>query len=148
MAQVNDVDPDLRALARRVPPERLEYLSPLELQLRAEEAAALLAEAETEGPGHRADRLRRQAKRVLEAMTPAGFALALETYGEQIRQAELDGADHRAARLRSELAELDRMNPQPSPARAVAHAKARLAEIPPAPQVNSITRRFGKRRGR
>ena len=73
MAGVNDVDPDLRALARRVPPERLEYLSPLELTLRCEEASALLAEAETEGPGRKADRLRHQARRVLQALTPEGY---------------------------------------------------------------------------
>src|SRR5204862_303056 len=80
-----DVDPDLRALARRVPPERLEYLSPLELTLRCEEASVLLAEAETEGPGRKADSKRRQAKRVLEALTPAGYSLALATYAQEIR---------------------------------------------------------------
>ena len=144
MAGVNDVDPDLRALARRVPPERLEYLSPFELQLRLEEAAALLAEAETEGPGRKADRLRHQAKRVLQALTPQGYSLALETYAQEIRQARLDGADRRAVVLEQELAELDRMNPQPSPERMIAHAKAVLPPIPP-PQKSRL---FSRRKGR
>lgn len=146
MATVMDVDPDLRALARRVPPDKLQHLGPLELTLRCEEASALLAEADGAGPGHKADRLRHQAKRVLGALTPAGYSLAFQTLGEEIRQAELSGADRRAAVLRAEMAELDRANPQPSPDRVVAHVQAELAQlnIPSAPQRSAMARRFGR----
>lgn len=148
MATVMDVDPDLRALARRVPPETLQRLGPLELTLRCEEASALLAEAEGEGPGRKADRLRSQAKRVLNALTPAGYNLAMQTLGEELRQAQLDGADRKAWALREEMRAIERTNPQPSPDRVLAHVKGELAQlkIPGPPPGSSMSRRFTKKR--
>jgi hypothetical protein len=147
-ASVEDVPADLRALARRVPPERLQYLSAQELADRCAEAAALFGEADTAGPGHKPDRLRRQAKRVLEAMSPAAYNLAMHILAEEKHQAELDGNDARVADLREQARSLDQNHPQPDPAREVARLTAEVARltIPPAPPGSALTRRFGRSR--
>lgn len=149
MATVEDVSPDLRALARRVPVDTIGLLSPLELQLRCEEAAALIAEA-ADSEGRKADRLRSQANRLLKAMSPNGYNLAIHMLAEEERQARLDGAERRAEAARESARELDRQHPQPDPARVVAHAKAKLTKltIPPAPGGSTFSRRFGRKRTR
>lgn len=148
MAEIADAPPDLRGLARRIPPETLQRLSPLELELRCEEASALLGEADGAGEGHQADRLRRDARRVLNAMTPAGYELAVQILSDQIREAQLKGADREALALRQELHAITQANPQPDPARLLARAKAEVGKlsIPGAPPQSAMSRRFGKRR--
>jgi hypothetical protein len=152
MAEVSDVDPDLRALARRVPEDIRVNLSPLELKLRVEEASALLAEAEAAGDQVKGDRLRSRAGRLLKAVSPTTYNDIRDRLCGEISRAQLDGADRRAYEIQEELRAFERRNPQVDPARVMEAAWAALARgngklaVPAVPANNSLTRRF--RRGR
>lgn len=145
MAEVTDVDPDLRALARRVPDRTRMALSPLDLEIRCAEAASILAEADDAGEGRKADRLRRDARNVLNAVPPDGFLVTVRLMNEQIRQFRLEGADKRAAMLEAERDDFVKRNRQPEPERAYAIISREVSKltIPPAESKNAFTRRFG-----
>lgn len=152
MAEVTDVDPDLRSLARRVPEDIRVNLSQLELRLRAEHAQALLTEAET-AEGVKADRLRAKAGRVLKAVSPATYSDIQSRMSGDIRLAQLEGADRQAYELQEELRAFEQRNPQVDPARvmeaawaALSREKGKLPPIPPPTpsHQSAFTRRFGR----
>jgi hypothetical protein len=115
VADLADLPSELRTVGYRVPPRIRLNMTPVELLVRTQEVAALLAEAEDTGN----DRLRIRANRLAKSMSPQGYRLALDTLGEEIRQARLNGEDQRAYALQLELERLSRENPQPDPERAL-----------------------------
>jgi hypothetical protein len=146
MAEVADAEPDLRALARRIPEDTRAILTPVEMHLRLVEASNLLADAETAGSEVKADRLRAKAGRVLKAATPRAYSLAMAVLGEDLRQANLDNDSRRAYQIQSDMADFDRRNPQPDPERVLAAVQAQVTRlrIPPAQK----SRLFSRNRGR
>lgn len=109
MASVDDVPPDLRPLARKVPHEYREKLTPVELSARCEEAAELFAQADRDENRVK----RKQADRFLSAMPMADLTVFRQAIEMQIREAELNEAALEAGQLRELLSRLDRENPQP-----------------------------------
>jgi hypothetical protein len=146
VAEVSGAEPDLRALARRIPEDVRSHLSPVEMHLRLVEASSLLAEAETASEV-KADRMRAQAGKVLKAVSPAGYDIATRALAGEIREASLRGDTRRASSLQSELADFERRNPQPSLETIAAAGEAALSRlrIPPpvASRQSAFTRRFG-----
>jgi hypothetical protein len=148
VAEVSDVDPDLRARARRVPEDIRVNSSVLELRLRCEEASRLLGEAETAGGDVKADRLRASAAKLLKAVSPTAYRLALEHFNEEFTKATQRGDDRRAWEVQNEIRDFTRQNPQPSPETvmaavdaAISRGELRLPPIPPPPGGNLWSRR-------
>jgi hypothetical protein len=142
VAEVTDVDNDLRGLARRVPEDVRAHLSKTELHLRCQEAAQLVGEAEASGD----DRKRAQAGRLLRAASPSAYRITMGVLGEELRQARLDGNDHRAYEIQQAMRRYDRDNPQPSPETVIAHVQAEVSRlrIPQPPAGHLWARRMNR----
>jgi hypothetical protein len=150
MAAVADVDPDLRALARRVPEDVAANCSPVELRLRCLEASHLLADAETARDEVKAGRLRSEAARLLKAVSPTAYGAALAVLNAEFAEARERGDDRRAWEIQREIREFERRNPQPSPETVLAAVDAAISRgdvnlslpaIPPPPAGHLWTRR-------
>jgi hypothetical protein len=112
-ASVDLLPPDLRPLGRRVPSETRANQTQMELEARCTEAAALLAQADSEPYEDRSRRKKRQAERVLAAMSLSAFTSEQSRLLDEISQAKLEQADYRALALHGELTKLVRTHPQP-----------------------------------
>jgi hypothetical protein len=142
-AEVTDVDPDLRHLARRVPDDIRASLSKVDLHLRCIQASRLITDAEDTGN----DRRRAEAARLLKAASPATYEITMRVLGDERRQAQLDNDDRRAWEISQAMRRYDIANPQPSQETVLAHVQAEVARLkippPPPPSRSALGRRFG-----
>jgi hypothetical protein len=132
MAEVKDVDEDLRHLARLVPVLTRLDLSPADLQLRCEVVAELIGEADLTGQESK----RREAWRYLQADSLRQVKARLDQYDEQARAALADGNDQLAAQLTAEATAYAERYPVIPEEREMADLVARLhraANTRPAP---------------
>jgi hypothetical protein len=150
VASVSDAEPDLRALARRIPDDIRQSLSKLEMHLRLTDVAGILADAELAGAGRKADRLRQKAGLILKADSPGTYAITVAALEGELSQASLDGDHARARQITQAIRRYEIRHPQPSLEVIVSAAKAAVArlKIPPCEPRSSLVRRFNPKRRR
>lgn len=140
MAEVSDVEEDLRPLARLVPVLARLDLSPDELQLRCEYAAELIGEADLTGQESK----RREAWNHLQADSLRQFKARLEQYNTQARAALADGDERLAEELTATAQRMAERYPVIPQERELASTVARLhraANKRPAPWWRVFSRR-------
>jgi hypothetical protein len=147
VASVEDAEPDLRALARRIPDDIRQSLTKLELHLRLTDAAGRLADAEMAGEGRKADRLRQKAALILKADAPGTYSVTMAALESERAAASLDNDHARTRQIEQAIRRYEARNPQPSLEVITSAARAAVAQlkIPPAPKGASFTRRFDRR---
>jgi hypothetical protein len=113
MATIESLPAELRALARRVPYESRINQSIPELQARCEDAAGLLAEADTEADEARARRKRKEADRMLNSMSVETFLKEQGRLLDSIDKAKAVEGGYAVQALTEELQRLLKDHPQP-----------------------------------
>lgn len=113
LATPEDLPAELRALARRVPTTARLNMSAVELELRCEEAASLLAEADMADSEDAARAKRREADRVINAMSMGAFLAEKSRLEGSLAEARLKQGSYEAADRADELRRLYRQHPQP-----------------------------------
>ena len=111
MADVNDVDEDLRPLARLVPVEARANMNRWELSTRCEYAASLLGDAETASTS-KAERLKGQAGKILKSLSADAFAAERTRLDNELADAHRRGDDQAAFAIMSDIGRLRAANPQ------------------------------------
>lgn len=129
MTEVHEVGSDLRALARRVPPETRAAMSIFELEQRCEAAALILAEADEISDTVKADRKRSEAGKLLRAMSPASYEAEMTRLKGELAKARLDHDVRREYQAIEDARMLARKHPQPDPERVAAAALAAVLDV-------------------
>lgn len=113
MAKVEDAPPELRTLARRIPPDTIRGLGRAELRVRLERADSLFSEAVYSGD-REAERLRREGERILLAVPLRGYIPVGALLVNEISAAHERGDFRAEGELRDKLAAFAKQNPQPT----------------------------------
>jgi hypothetical protein len=117
MATVEDAPERLRGLARKIPSDTREHLTPAELSFRVEAANALFDQA-AYADEKEAKRVRRDGELYLSAVSFRAYVVTASLLAEEMKAARARGDDRAEREIGDRLADFSKRNPQPVMERA------------------------------